>query len=103
MTKHFENLWEEAEKNFSASLDDPEAIITKIILRVNLYKNLVIQQKNISKEDLDKIKSHIMGEILLALAHLSLKENINVFQSLQTALHFSDIEKYKDMYQSSPP
>ena len=100
MAQHFEELWELAEKSFADKKDEDIDLITnQLMLKVSLYKKMSAQP-NSSKEELGKIKSHLMGEILLTLTQLSFKENIDVFAALKTALYFSTIEKYQSS--SSP-
>jgi hypothetical protein len=100
MSQHFEDLWELAEKSFTNKQDeDIELITNQLMLKASLYKKMC-SQPNTPKEELEKIKSHLMGEILLTLTQLSFKENIDVFAALKTALYFSTIEKYQSS--SSP-
>lgn len=89
--KHFEELWEFAEKSFSKNDDNINSILTHLLVKVNFYEKIA-KQGPTSQEEIKKIKSHLMGEILLTLSHLSLKENIDVFSALKTALYFSNIE-----------
>lgn len=84
MIKHFEDLWGAAEKSFQNDLNiENEVILNKASINLNLFKTL---SKYPATEDLDKIKAHLMGELLLSLSHLSLKENIDVFYAMQLAL-----------------
>ena len=89
---HFEQLWESGEKfNQESSKEDLiSSILDELILKINLYK--VIDSKEIPEEEKSKIKSHTMGEILLTLTNLSLKDNINVFDSLNLVLHLRNLE-----------
>lgn len=83
---HFENLWEHAEnaqqKNVSAcSTND---IIEELLMKVNLYKTS--DNKEWDNDQRKSIKSRLMGEILFTLTKLSIKENIDVYESLASIL-----------------
>lgn len=95
MNQHFEELWEAAENFFKDKDDDIGMIINHLLIKINLYKE-ISRQPSQSEEELKKIKSHLMGEILLTLTHFSYKEQIDVFNALNTALYFSKIEKYEN-------
>lgn len=101
MILHFEDLWVKCEnfhKDNSAN-DTSTDIINEIMMKINLYA-AIAQKSEISSDDMEKAKSRLIGEILLSLTAISLKDNINVFDALKTALlqhnigYFSD--KYKD-------
>lgn len=89
---HFENLWEQAENNFVNNNSSVEEVLNNIILRVNLYQSFFQKIKDAPTEEASKIKSHLMGEILITLTHLSYKENIDVFQALKMSLDFANID-----------
>lgn len=86
MPIHFEELWENCE-NLHKELGKGETvpiIIDELAMKINLYK-LIDGKTEISDEERQKVKSRTLGEILLTLTHLSLKDNINVFESLSIA------------------
>ena len=92
---HFEELWEKCE-NFqkeSASNMGPKFMIDELIMKLGLYK-AVDAKADIPDEDRQKVKSRILGEILLVITGLSLKDNINVYESLSMALQYRSIEHY---------
>ncbi len=93
--KHFEELWEECETMHSQfNGNDPlSSIMDELSMKINLYKAL--DYKTLPQEELQKIKSRTLGEILLTLTHLSLKENINVFESLSVAKQYRQNENHK--------
>jgi hypothetical protein len=100
MTKlHFEDLWEKGEQfhKDTAPDDSVQSIIDEAIIKLNLYKAIDLKSE-IAKEEKDKIKSHTLGEILLSLTNLSLHDNINVFESLSTALKYRTIQSYNEKY-----
>lgn len=86
MSNHFENLWETSEKYYLKSINDTKQnnILDELIYKAELYKS--INDKDISKEEKDKIKSHLFGEILMTLTQLSLKEDINSYKALYLAI-----------------
>lgn len=100
MANHFEDLWEQCEKIHSEFLNDTsvDSIIDELYLKINIYK-VLSSKKEISGEDMEKIKSRTFGEILLTLTNLSLKDNINVYAALLSALQFRSAEKFLDKHQ----
>lgn len=99
MTQHFEELWELCE-NYHKEDDKHNSlqeIITEISMKIDLYFRL--DQKEISQEELKKIKSRLFGEILLTLTNLSLLDNVNVFEALSIAHQMRSIDFYAKKYQ----
>lgn len=87
---HFEDLWTQAEEVLSSELNESlDDIVQRIVFKLNAMNSLLKQDK--PAEEMNKIKQHVMGEILLDLTHISAKENINVYQALQIALHYKKI------------
>lgn len=94
MKMHFEDLWEKCEyfhKEFS-SQDQTASILQELDLKINLYN--LLDNKQIPEEEKNKIKNRTFGEILLTLTNLSLKDNINVYSALYTALQYREIDTY---------
>lgn len=87
MIKHFEELWEKCEiLNKEAVKEDTiSIIIDELMMKLNLYK-IIDLKSEISEDERQKIKNRTMGEILLTLTNVSLKDNINVFDALHIAL-----------------
>jgi hypothetical protein len=86
MPIHFEELWEKCE-NLHKELgynDNVLTIIDELAMKINLYK-LIDGKIDVPEEERQKIKSRTMGEILLTLTNLSLRDNIDVFESLSIA------------------
>lgn len=84
----FDELWEKCEQfqqqyNGNESL---KSVIDELLLKINLYK--AVNNKEIPKEEADKMKIRILGEILLNISALSGKDNINIYDALYTALNF---------------
>lgn len=86
---HFEGLWEACEKHHQENKGDTSVLmlITELVMKLNLY-NALEQRSELTNDERHASKARIMGEILLALTHLSLKDNINVFDTLNTALQY---------------
>lgn len=95
MAIHFEELWEKSEGFFKEAGGDAtvQSIADELALKINLYKS-IDTKSDIPEEDRQKVKSRVLGEILLTLTHLSLKDNINVYESLTVALQYRNIEYY---------
>lgn len=95
MPPHFEDLWikcEELQKDaYSAST--VQVIIEELVMKINLYK-AIDTKTEIPAEDRQKVKSRVLGEILLTLTGLSLKDNINVYDSLNMALQYRSLDFY---------
>lgn len=92
---HFEELWELCE-NFhkeTTDMSDIGNVISALLLKMNLYKSLDAQ-KDMLGEEMQKVKSRALGEIVLALTCLSLKDNINVYEALGTALQLRSVDYY---------
>ena len=96
MSIHFEELWEKCEKfHQEAGNNDPvSTIVNELMLKVDLYK-MIDAKIEIPEEERQKAKSRTMGEILLTLTCLSLKDNINVFESLSIAQQYRRLETQK--------
>jgi len=95
MAAHFEVLWEQAEnfqKDGSANVN-VQRIIDELMMKINLYK-AIDAKTEIPEEDRQKVKSRTLGEILLTLTSLSLKDNINVYESLNMALQYRSVDFY---------
>lgn len=100
MINHFEDLWEQCEKfSQQSSLDTSSStILDEVAMKVNLYKLIDEKSESINEEEKKKVKSRLLGEILLSLTNLSLKDNINVFDALNTAYQYKSIGFYSNKY-----
>lgn len=99
MLKHFETLWEDSEKYYKESSDNTpvDAILTELILKINLYKSIDENDK-FPEDQKKKVKLHTFGEILMTLTQLSLKDNINSYAALAAALQYKKIEDFGKKY-----
>jgi len=98
MPIHFEELWvkcEDFQKDVTQGVE-VKNIMEELMLKLNLYK-AIDAKAEIPAEERQKIKSRALGEILLTLACLSLKDNINVYDSLNMALMYRSLEHYNFM------
>ena len=94
MSEHFEHLWEECENLQKAATEHTEVklIIDELVMKLGLYRTIDAQLTNLPEEDRATAKSRALGEILLTLTCLSMKDGINVFEALQTALYHRTIQ-----------
>lgn len=99
MAMHFEELWEKCENLFK---NNPELrvqdVIDELLMKINLYKALDTRTE-IPEEERKTLQSRTMGEILLTLTHLSLKDNVNVYEALNMALQYRSIEHFSKKHQ----
>lgn len=96
---HFEDLWEKCENYHKDNNIDNSInfIFDSLTLKLELLKSLT-QKENLPAEELMQAKKIILGEILFTLTNLSLKENINVFDALNSALYQNSIQNYTVKY-----
>jgi hypothetical protein len=89
MFKSFDDLWNACEELHKQSNPDApiSTLLSELSLKTSLYKTIAAKTE-MSEEECQKAKSRILGEILLTLTHISLKDNINVFESLSEAWQF---------------
>ena len=94
---HFEDLWEKCEEFHKEAGTSISASLMELDLKFNFYK-AIDTKVELPKEESEKIKSRILGEILLTITNISLVDNINVFKALTEALQFRSIEHYTEKY-----
>lgn len=100
MTKmHFEELWEKCERLHQEAGDKSmiSELTEQLVMKINLYKALD-SKTELPEEERQKAKSRILGEILLTLTNLSLKDNINVFEALGVALQYRSAGYFNEKY-----
>ena len=99
--KTFDELWNACE-TFHQQIS-PDASISNIIdgllMKISLYQAIDARHE-IPEEERQQAKSRAMGEILLTLTHLSLKDNLNVFEALAIALRYRNAEFFEQKYQT---
>jgi len=79
MTKHFEDLWEQAEQANKFETSSVKEVLLELSMKIKLYELIADTSEK-------QAKSKIMGEILFALTKLSLKEDINTYIALKNIL-----------------
>ena len=96
---HFEDLWEKCENYHKdhSNNDSLDFIFDNLHLKINLLKSL-LQKENLPVEEAQQAKKVLLGEIIFTLTSLSLKENINVFDALNTVLHYNTIQNLSKKY-----
>lgn len=90
---HFEDLWtkcEELQKEALGARDMP-SVAEELVMKINLYK-AITEKTKIPAEELHKMRTRILGEILLTLTGLSIKDNVDVFEALAQAFQYRTIE-----------
>lgn len=99
MPIHFEELWEKCEQFHQEASKDRTipGLIDELMMKLNLYK-VIDSKTEISDVERQKIKSRTLGEILLTLTDVSLKDNVNVFEVLNIALQYRSVEHYSQKY-----
>jgi hypothetical protein len=99
MIEHFEDLWTKCEEfqKEAAAPRDISAMAEELIMKVNLYKSITDKTK-IPDEDLQNMRTRVLGEILLTLTALSLKDNVNVFEALTLALQHRTINHLNEKH-----
>ena len=92
---HFEELWDKCEafqKEASAPMD-VASIVSELQMKVSLYKAIDLRTE-LPEEERTKLKARTMGEILLVITSISVKDNINVFECLTEALQYRSIDHF---------
>lgn len=87
MAKHFEELWEDAEKASANKPTNREELYIKIEQEVKEYAKL---DSIPSKEIQSILKSKKLGEILFKIAELSRVDNVNTFAALQLEVQIAE-------------
>lgn len=87
MTKHFESLWEEAEKATEKHPTTKNELFVALKQEIDEYAKL----ENIpSKEIQNILKTKKLGEILFKLTELSRTDNINTYAALQMEVQIAE-------------
>lgn len=98
---HFEELWEKCEElHKEMGQSDNTVLLEELAMKVSLYK-AIDAKPEIPEEDRQKAKSRALGEILLTLTHMSLQDNINVFEALGVAFQYRSAAHFSRKYQAT--
>jgi hypothetical protein len=87
MAKHFEEIWEDAEKASTKQPTGREELYIKIEQEMREYAKLDIIP---SKEIQNILKTKKLGEILFKISELSRLDNINTFAALQLEVQIAE-------------
>lgn len=95
---HFEELWTKCEEFFqdSSSDADTKSILDELELKFKLYQ--AVSTKELPETETQQIKTRVLGEIIMTLTHLSLKDNVDVFAALGQALQARSVQYYQQKY-----
>jgi hypothetical protein len=85
--EHFEHIWEASEALYADTIANTpiSSIIAELQAKLSVYK-AVSEQQSLEGEDLAKTKEHVMGNILMAMSKLSLKDGVNTWAALKQAV-----------------
>ncbi len=99
MAQHFEDLWEQAEKAMQEETSNSESaeIVKEIQAKLNVYSALNSAGAMLPK-DVQRLKIHTMGKVMLALTQLASKDGIDVYRALEMALNEAQISQLEDKY-----
>lgn|SRR5574337_47364 len=88
MAIHFEELWEQCENFYKDTnlISNVPNLLEELTLKINLYK--AMDKSDLPKEEQQKAKSRLLGEILLTLTGLSFKDNVDVYEALAIAFQY---------------
>ena len=93
MTVHFEELWELCEIfHKENAIINPQIILEELSLKINLYK-IIDSKTEVPEVERQKMKSYVLGEILLTLSGLSFLDNINVYEALNIILQYRSADR----------
>jgi hypothetical protein len=92
---HFEQLWDKCEDFHKKECGDSNSssLIEELVIKLNIYK-ILVSRKDLPEEEGKEMKSRTLGEILFTLTNISLIDNVNVFEALQTALLFHSVDTF---------
>jgi hypothetical protein len=97
--QHFEQLYTASEELFKQDIDKTSVsdIINDLQTRLSLYLGVDASDK-IPAEEKMPVKIQLFGKILSSLTQLSLKDNINSFTALETAVNNLKLEQLEVKY-----
>lgn len=82
--KHFEDVWEDAEKLFDANKLNVDSILNELQAKISLYR--LLGAGSFDPAELASAQASMIGKMLMTLTSLSLKENVNAYTALQQAI-----------------
>ena len=95
---HFEDVWNRAETltTAEAAQRSIQSLIMELTAKLGLYE--AMDNNKLAIEEKQKLKSHLFGKLLILLAQISLKDDINVFSSMKTALEAVEVLQLEAKY-----
>lgn len=93
--KHFEQLWEDAEKSSAKHSLSKEEILANLRKLLEAFSDIERQQATAPTGYTQAARLKAMGDILLSLANISAMDSIDVYKSLHEAIQRSDIRALK--------
>jgi hypothetical protein len=101
-TDHFEDVWVQSEQLFSDTIGNVKVgqIIMEMQAKLSVYKTISEQDK-LDPADLAKAKERLLGNIIMSLTKLSLKDNIDVFPALKGAIAEKKMTQIESSFHSA--
>ncbi len=91
----YDLLWETSEQLFKDDQSDAGSIINELIAKLSFYKTL--DTSELAQEEKNKAKQFVMGNILMTLSHLTLKDNLNIYPIHKEAIAAQKINKMEKL------
>lgn len=89
-TKHFEELWVEAEN--IKDTNSSEEVLKQLELKFALFRAILMKKDSLSINDYNESVERLFGEVLFSLSQLSMIENVNVFSALDKSMKLKLID-----------
>lgn len=89
--KHFEQLWEDAEKSAAKHSLSKEEIMANLRKLLEVYLDIERGASKAPDGYTATARTKAMGDILLLLANVSAMDSIDVYRALHEAIQRSDI------------
>lgn len=99
---HFEDLWTQAELLLAddTKISHWEDLVKSTSMKLTLLEHIksLQQQDNLSEDDVNKLVSNTMGELLLTITQLSWAANVDVYAALQAAVDREKVYIFEKRY-----
>lgn len=96
----YDLLYETSEQLYKDDTSDVGSIIMELMAKLTFYRTL--DAADLNPEDKLKGKQQLMGNILMTLSHLTLRDNINIYAVHQEALRTFRLNKMEKLALSAP-
>ena len=87
----YDMIWETSEQLFKDDKSDTGSIINELIAKLSFYQTL--DTSELAQEEKNKAKQFVMGNILMTLSHLTLKDNLNIYTIHKEAISTQQINQ----------